>query len=69
MGHLSPKSADPYFHPDEKMAAEVRQKIITDLSQITQNLLENRRTEEISKEVGKAKITGPCCDGKGFIYK
>lgn len=33
MGHRDEKSAAVYFHPDEEMAAEVRQKIITELSQ------------------------------------
>lgn len=33
MGHRDEKSASVYFHPDEEMAAEVRQKVITELSQ------------------------------------
>jgi integrase len=37
MGHRDEKSAAIYFHPDEEMAAEVRQKIITELSQKNDN--------------------------------
>jgi hypothetical protein len=33
MRHRSRRSSETYFHPDEEMAAEVRQKIITELSQ------------------------------------
>ncbi len=32
MGHQSEQSSLAYWHPDEDMAAEVHQKIITDLS-------------------------------------
>lgn len=41
MGHRSEKSSGRYFHPDEEMAAEVRQKIITELSQPSPETPEN----------------------------
>ncbi|MCC8181317.1 MAG: site-specific integrase, partial [Planctomycetes bacterium] len=43
MGHLDSESADTYFHPDEEMASEVSQKIVSELFQTS---LPNREKAE-----------------------
>lgn len=69
MGHRSRKSAEVYFHPDEEMAAEVREKIITKLSQ-------NRLKPVVSDDIPLPLVynkTGayecPCCHSKLLISK
>lgn len=64
MGHRSRKSAEVYFHPTEEMAAEVRQKIITDLSQ------SGVKTSKILGSLPRLTFTQngiyacPCCSSK-----
>ena len=69
MGHRDEKSAAVYFHPDEEMAAEVRQKIITELSQ-TGGKTEARPLPPRKVRVsGKGEATCPCCHAKLLIIK
>lgn len=64
MGHTSEKSAAVYFHPDEEMAAEVREKIITELSQNSSKAIENG-SEPCDVMVVKNRVfVCPCCGAK-----
>lgn len=69
MGHRDEKSAAVYFHPDEDMAAEVRQKIITELSQNLRKEGENG-VEPLKVSYRKDGIYEcPCCKHKLLITK
>lgn len=69
MGHQSRKSAEVYFHPDEDMASEVRQKIVTVLSQRLGKEEKNEETPYIVIHRNQTEITCPCCHAKLFIIK
>jgi hypothetical protein len=69
MGHQSEASSAAYWHPNEDMAAEVRAKIITELSQIL--LKDNGIDKRTMKNSGtdKAAQECPCCHAKLYISK
>ena len=69
MGHRSRKSSEAYFHPNEDMAAEVRQKIVTELKQTSEKTGENEDTPMKSVDVKNGQITCPHCGRKVFISK
>lgn len=69
MGHKSRKSSETYFHPDEDMAAEVRGKIITVLSQTdpkTSSTVQSSPTITYTKD---GVYECPCCRAKLLISK
>lgn len=69
MGHQDEKSAAAYFHPDEEMAAEVREKIITELSQNprkTSHAAQNAHTIPYSKS---GTYRCPCCGCNLLVSK
>lgn len=61
MGHRSRKSAEQYFHPDESMAAEVRRKIITEISQNSVNGSDESKAEAIAIDESKGLYLCPHC--------
>lgn len=69
MHHLDEKSARSYFHPDEEMAAEVRQKIITELSQKRGKAVENQDQPNIIIYTKNGEYACPCCDATLYITK
>jgi integrase len=69
MGHRSRKSAEAYFHPTEEMGAEVRERIITELSQSPQKTFENSPKHSKITYVKDGEYTCPLCHGKVFISK
>ena len=69
MGHQSEQSSLAYWHPDEDMAAEVRQKIITDLSRnFEENGIMPSTTSQVEADKDKA-FTCPNCHAKLYISK
>ena len=69
MGHRSRKSAEAYFHPSEEMAAEVRRKIITELSQESQKNSENAPNHSKITYAGDGEYACPLCHANIFISK
>lgn len=69
MGHRSRKSAEVYFHPTEEMAAEVRRKIITELSQSEVKVDEKPETLPRITFTKNGVYTCPCCASKLNITK
>lgn len=69
MRHTSRKSSEAYFHPDEGMAAEVRQKIITELSQKHGKTVIDDETPVIITNNKDGIYSCPCCGGNVFILK
>lgn len=69
MGHRSRKSAEVYFHPDEEMAAEVREKITTKLSQPLIKEPDSGVFEVRVRASTPAEFTCPCCQAKLRITK
>ena len=67
MRHLDESSAEAYFHPDEEMAAEVRQKIVTDLSQFEAKSRENEGRETTVTATKGGECTCPYCHRKFLI--
>lgn len=69
MGHRSRKSAEAYFHPNDDMAREVREKIITDLSQFPkeQGIISSNQPELTYTKDGIYQC--PCCSSKFLISK
>ncbi len=69
MGHQSEQSSLAYGHPDEDMAAEVRQKIITNLSQdFSQNSIMSVTTSQIGTDKDGIFIC-PNCSAKLCISR
>jgi integrase len=69
MGHRSRKSAEAYFHPNEEMAAEVRRKIITEISQ---NIAEHHENGDKIAEIvytENGEYSCPHCRRKLLIFK
>lgn len=69
MGHRSRQSSAAYFHPTEEMAAEVRQKIVSDLFRDNTKDAENTgiKTKELVFKNGEYHC--PCCGVKLCIPK
>ena len=67
MGHRSRKSAEAYFHPSEDMAAEVRQKIVTELSQTNAKSDKNRGSYVMIGDDETGVVTCPHC-GRNIIW-
>ncbi|MCD8350513.1 MAG: site-specific integrase [Planctomycetaceae bacterium] len=69
MGHRSEKSAAVYFHPDEEMAAEVRQRIITELSQNSAPNGSGTLQRVSARTNPDGTISCPCCNANISIIK
>lgn len=69
MGHLDEKSAAAYFHPDEEMAAEGCQKIVTVLSQKSSKTLPSVPNQSSIVFVKDGECSCPCCSAKLMIVK
>ena len=69
MHHLDESSAAAYFHPDEDMAAEVRQKIVTELSQVSQKPSGFIGADEVSSAMKTNECICPYCHRKFLISK
>lgn len=69
MRHRSRRSSETYFHPDEDMASEGRQKIVTVLSQKRGKGGENSPSQAMAVLDKDDTITCPCCDSKVLIIK
>jgi len=67
MGHRSRKSAEVYFHPTEEMAAEVRQKIITELSRKESIGGDYNGIKVIVRDDSEGRFVCPCC-GANLIF-
>jgi hypothetical protein len=67
MGHRNRRSAEAYFHPSEEMAAEVRQKVNTEISRNMKETIKNDRetTEGISIHNGEFEC--PHCGHKYIV--
>jgi hypothetical protein len=61
MGYRSRKSAEAYFHPTEEMAAEARQKIITELSQKFAKTGKNGEATAKEMIIEDGRYRCPCC--------
>jgi integrase len=69
MGHRSRRSAEAYFHPSEEMAAEVRRKIITEISQNGVKVDEIRGTEVAVSDGKNGELACPCYGHKLLLFK
>lgn len=72
MGHRSRQSSETYFHPNEEMAAEVREKVITELSQNCDKVTKNESnpvTIVIDENEERGEYLCPCCSHKLLIVK
>ncbi len=69
MGHRDEKSAAVNFHPDEDMAAEVRRKIVTELSQKSKKEGENAIIEVTVDDDSGGRFSCPCCGVNLMISK
>lgn len=69
LGHRSPRSAFAYTHPTEKMAADARPKIITELSQTASEMGGfNHKQPEITYSMD-GQYSCPCCGRNLLITK
>lgn len=69
MGHRDEKSAAAYFHPDEEMAAEVREKIITELSHNDRKDGKTGESESTIMFDKSGQYQCPCCHCNILIVK
>lgn len=69
MGHRSRKSSEAYFHPDEEMAAEVRQKLVAELFQNPAKTTENSDIPTITTHDKEGIFQCPCCGHNLLIVK
>lgn len=69
MGHQDEQSAAAYFHPDEEMAAEVRRKIVTELSQERRKHAEKRGESVALNYNSSGRYTCPCCGASLYMAK
>ncbi len=72
MGHRSRASSEVYFHPDEEMAATVRQKIVPKLYQKPKKATPNDpspHTIIIDGDEERGEYVCPCCSCKLLISK
>ena len=69
MGHRSRRSSEAYFHPTEAMAAEARQKIVTELSQKNEKVGKNKARDSKAIIVKNGVFSCPCCGVSLYLPK